>query len=255
LRTTILLTALVFASATPALADTFNAFEGNIHVGSPQNGGTNVTGKGRQTFGGNYDMTLGLDFSVLATDPGVTGILITRLGIWDDNGDGLLSPHILMVFDADTQALLASIATQPGGGLLQGGYRYFDLPVALDLAVGTNFIVAAYSGPGNKDSNGNSGKVTQSFEPTPTFIDGGGLIENNGDARFGYSSNENGVFFGGPLFPSSIDTGPENRYHAASFTYTPNPEPGTMVLLGGVALGAGIVRRRRQKRLAARNAA
>ena len=75
-------------------------------------------------------------------------------------------------------------------------------------------------------------------EPTPIFNDGPGVISNIGVARYGTGS----------AFPGTLDTGPENRYHAGSFTYSPNPEPGTIVLLSSALAAAGVWRRRRVKR-------
>jgi len=233
LRTTIAILAvlaLAFVSASTAEADTF-VYSGNIHVGSAQNGGTNLDGKGRQTL---QDFSLGLDFTVLDS----SGILMSSLGIWDDNGDGLLSAHVLSVYDTDTGDLLASISTAPGGGTLVDGYRYFDLLTGLSLAHGTNFTVAAYYGAGNQDSNGNQGGNPTRYEAAPTFNDIGGAIDNIGLGRFA----------GGNTFPITLDRGDANRYHAGSFEARPTPEPGTMVLMGSAAAIGGYIRRRRRRK-------
>lgn len=216
----------IAAIATSAAAEPYQAFESTITSGTLGNG------KGRQTV---RNFSLGLDFEV--TFPHIT---ISQLGVWDDNGNGLLSPHSLLIYDlASPSTLLARIDTLPGTGTLIGGYRYFDLPSPLTLPQGTQFTMVVYYPAGNLDSNGNSGPTPPSLgEPTPTFVgDGYGIISNIGLSRYGTG-------FG---FPSMIDTGPANRYHAGSFTYTPNPEPGTMVLLSGALAAAGIWRRRRAK--------
>ncbi len=216
--------------ATSAAADpviTHDVFESTITTGTQGNG------KGRQTV---RDFSLGLDFEV--TFPHIT---ITRLGVWDDNGNGLLSPHSLMIYDlADLSAPLAQIDTLPGTGVLVDGYRYFDLLEPLTLEQSTKFSMVVYYPAGNLDSNGNSGPTPPSLgEPTPIFIgDGFGLLLNIGLARYG-----NG--FG---FPGTLDTGPANRYHSGTFSYSPNPEPGTMILLSGALAAAGAWRRRRARR-------
>lgn len=214
--------------ATSAAADTYEAYKATI------TSGVRGDGKGRQTM---QDFTLGLDFEVTFDH-----VTIHQLGIWDDvYGNGLLSSHSLMIYDlSDPSAPLARIDTLPGGGTLVGGYRYFDLAAPLTLTEGTQFSVVVYYPAGNADSNGNSGPLPLTRgEPTPIFNGGGyGLISNIGDARYGTG-------FG---FPSILDYGPENRYHAGSFTYTPNPEPGTIVLLSGALAAAGAWRRRRAKR-------
>jgi len=218
------LVALV-AFAPEAAAEPYDAYTSTITTGTMGNG------RGRQTL---REFVLGLDFEVMFS----YGITITQLGIWDDNGNGLASPHSLLVYDlADTSAPLASVETFPGGGVLRDGYRYFDLPSTLMLPGGTQFSVVAYYPPTNTDSNGNSGPTPPSLgEPSP-FFSGYGLVSNIGNARYGR----------GLYFPDSLDTGPANRYHSTSFSYTPNPEPGTLLLLSGALAAAGAWRRRRSR--------
>ena len=237
-----------------ASADT-DAFSSQIFPGSPQSNRpgfpptltTNPDGRGRITWGsGSYPaLTLGLEFMV--TEP--QGITIWELGVWDDlvvlsldpyiTDHVLLSPHTIGLYDLDTQALLVEIDTAPGGGVLRDGYRYFDTPNIV-LEVGSRFVVAVHYYGGNLDSSGNSGREDQNFEPRPVFNDGGGAITNVGIGRYGLV----------PGFPAFADTGPSNRYHSGSFSFTPNPEPGTFFLLGGALAVAGMVRRRRRNRSA-----
>ncbi len=238
--------ALFAAFAVPAQADTFDAFSGNIKPGSPQSGGINTTGEGRQTWG-SPALTLGLDFEVLAES-----ILVSELAIWDDvirTNAGLVqtlsSPHRLAIWNYDTGALLGEIFTRPGQGVLRNDFRYFKLDGAIELDKGAKFTVSVYYGRGNQDSNGNSGKSTQDLEPTPTFNDGdGSIIGIDGDTI-------GGRFLVGDGFPTLADKGPFNRYHAISFSYTPNPEPGTILLIAGVGALAGVVRRRRRRKAVA----
>jgi hypothetical protein len=229
MRTCIAACAVALAAfATPAAADPHDAFEATITTG------TRGDGRGRQTL---RNMSLGLDFEVSLDH----GINITQLGVWDDRmGNGLSSPHSLMIYDlSDPSAPLARIDTLAGQGVLRDGYRYFDLPTPLALGGGTQFSMVVYYGASNLDSNGNSGPTPPSFgEPAPIFSGNGyGAIMNIGRARFGT----------GLGFPSTLDTGPANRYHAGSFAYTPNPEPGTLALLSGVLAAAGAWRRRRAR--------
>lgn len=219
---------VIAAFATTAAAEPLNVYKATITTGTAGNG------KGRQT---KQDFSLGLDFEVET----VHGIVITRLGVWDDNGNGLLSPHSLLIYDlANTSTPLVRLDTLPGTGVFEGGYRYFDLPTGLTLLEGTKFSMVVYYPSPNFDSNGNSGPTPPSLgEPTPIFVgDGYDFISNIGVARFGF----------GNVFPVTLDTGPANRYHAGSFTYTPNPEPGTMILLSGALAAAGAWRRRRARR-------
>ena len=226
MRTTIAACIVALAAfATSAAADPIEAYKATITTGTTGNG------KGRQT---KQDFVLGLDFEVTYSH-----INITQLGVWDDNGNGLSSAHSLMIYDLSSPgAPLAQINTLPGTGTLIGGYRYFDLPTTLTLTMGTQFTIVVYYPTGNLDSNGNSGPTPPSLgEPTPIFNGGDGYLSNIGLARYGT----------GLGFPGTLDTGPANRYHSGSFTYSPNPEPGTMVLLSGALAAAGAWRRRRAR--------
>jgi hypothetical protein len=219
----------IAAFATSAAAEPIEAFSATITTGTTGNG------KGRQTL---KDFSLGLDFAVDHSQ----GISILQLGVWDDNGNGLLSPHTISIYDlSDPSSPLAQINTLPGTGVLLDGYRYFDLATPLTLDAGAEFSVVVYYPPTNFDSNGNSGPTPPSLgEPTPIFhgeVDGHVFVTSIGAGRYG----------SGLAFPSTLDTGPSTRYHAGSFTYTPNPEPGTIVLFSGALAAAGAWRRRRAK--------
>lgn len=245
------LACLLFLSSA-GFADPYDAYAGNIHVGAFQirdvthtDSVTNLDGRGRQSFGfrGNPALSLGLDFRVLAD-----GIRITELGMWDDHvmdlrtletEQVLLSPHYISVWDLDTLELLARVETQPGTGDLRGDYRYFELTEPLELPRGTEFTVTVYYGVDNEDSNGNSGRVDQDFEPKPTFDDGGGALAGIGGGRFGDGSD----------FPTIPDTGPFNRYHSGSFRYSVThtvPEPGLWLMFLAGTAGIGWACRRRK---------
>jgi hypothetical protein len=216
------------AFAGSAAAEPIEAFTSTITTGTTGNG------KGRQTL---KNFSLGLDFEVTHD----AGIQITHLGVWDDNGNGLSSSHTITLYDlANPASPLVQIDTAPGTGTLIGGYRYFDI-APVTLADGTLFSVVVYYPGTNVDSNGNSGPTPPSLgEPTPLFngeLDGHDFVSSVGVGRYG----------SGLAFPATLDTGPSARYHAGSFAYTPNPEPGTIVLLSGALAAAGAWRRRRAK--------
>ncbi len=234
--------------AVPAVADTVDVFTGNIFVGSHQKRNTgnpldafrvNPDGRGRQTFLG---VNLGLDFLVVHA----AGVTIDQLGVWDDNGDGFVSGHMASIYDIQTGGVLAVVAIAAGQGELRGQYRYMPLDEALFLPAGTEFAIVVSYETDNRDSNGNSGAVFQDLEPVPTFFDNDGALLGIGRARAG--ARGAGGRFGIGAFPTILDTGPFNRYHAGSFRYFASPEPGTLGLLGAVlAATAFVVRRRRQR--------
>lgn len=239
--------ALALFSAV-AHADSVAYFTGNVDHGEkqimngdhPERGTVNLTGRGRQVL---QDWSLGLDFRVDAW-----GIKITQLGVWDDNvmdpqtgefEQTLDSPHTLQVYDLATEALITSIDIEPDTGHLHADYRYFRLEHPLIFLQGAEFSVVVGYYPDNVDSNGNSGRVDQDLEPTPTVYDSDGAIVGIGGARFAF----------GITFPDILDTGPPHRYHSGSFRYVvlePMPEPGTLSL-ALLACGGVIIARRRRR--------
>lgn len=181
----------------------------------------------------NYN--LGMDFDVLQH------VGIYALGIFDDYGNGLQSPHAVRIYDRNTQAVLASVLINPGDGYLRNYFRYVDLPAPLFLDPGAQIVIAAGYVAGNLDRNANSHDGTR--DPNPLVFDAP-YFDNVGISRFIGDAN---------AFPAIPDTvlvpGPANRYHAGSFRYgTPNPEPGTMLLLGLAGAGAAWRRKRANAR-------
>lgn len=196
-----------------------------------------LTGSGNQLL---ENFTLGLDFRAS------TNLWVNELGVWDDFGNGLSSPHEASLWDlSDTSAPLASIHFDAGlTGDLRGGYRYLPLPSPIHIDAGTEFSVAVYYPDGNADTNGNAHGAARMLVPGPIF--NGGAAANIWETGFGPR------YIQGDAFPSTLDPwfhgGPANRYHSGSFSQTPNPEPGTLVLLGGVLIGFGAWRRRQRVR-------
>ncbi|MHC4817607.1 MAG: PEP-CTERM sorting domain-containing protein, partial [Planctomycetota bacterium] len=109
------------------------------------------------------------------------------------------------------------------------------------LEEGQKFSVTVGYSDHNTASSGNSGTNSQNLEPRPNFH-GGDLVANIGSGRYGLNPWN---------FPTYTDTGPSNRYHSGSFTFNPNPEPGTLLLVGGALSVVGVVRRRRRRKSAA----
>ena len=86
------------------------------------------------TTGGSQlldDFALGLDFDVVI---GTT--LISSLGVYDYGLDGLLSDHVVYIYDRDTGLVVTSITIKAGTGTLIGGYRYVTLDVPITLVAG-----------------------------------------------------------------------------------------------------------------------
>ena len=153
---------------------------------------------GTQAFGGS----LGMDFDV----SGGSNIEITRLGVFDDLSDGLNRTINAHIYDRNnTSTPLASLVFGTGAtGSLEGGSRFLNLAGPLVLPAGFQGTVVA-EGYGAGERNGNVGTGSTAG----TTNTGGGLISFVGNARHGTSG----------LFPTNIDGGPANRYHAGTFDF------------------------------------
>ena len=151
-----------------------------------------------------YNGALGNDFDVSSPD----GIVVTRLGVFDDGSNGLNSTITVGIFDRTTATLVGSSITFSGDdGSLEDATRFADLtsPISLPAGFQGSIVAQGYNG---SEQNGNAGTGS-----TPgTTDDGDGAITFVGGSRFG----PGGVF----AYPTSVDGGPANRYHAGNFDFT-----------------------------------
>ena len=187
---------------------------------------------GVQDFGGS----LGIDFIVNSG-----GALLTSLGAFDSNGDGINSAGGLTAqlwrrnsngtpdnFADDTGTLITSetfSAASPGS--LEGSYRFKNLASSLSLAPGDYSIVAF-----GYDANEMNGNI---FTPdnVPYSDEGNGTITFVGQSRFGNAG----------AFPDNTDA-IAAQYMAGSFKFSAVPEPVTATFTGLLA-AAALLRRRR----------
>ena len=210
---------LLSLSAGTALLLT-SALQSNAAIAYGIPGGT----AGTQAYNG----ALGNEFDVLSP----AGISVTRLGVFDDNSDGLNSTITVGIFDRSTASLVGTSLTFTGNdGSLEDGTRWITLVSPITLAAGFEGMVVA-QGYNGSERNGNVG-TGSTASPTD---DGGGAISFVGGSRFG----PGGVF----AYPTNVDGGPANRYHAGNFDYDIIPEPSSLALLLG-AFGFFGLRRRR----------
>src|SRR5262249_33513700 len=72
-------------------------------------------------------------------------VVVTRLGVFDDNSDGLTPTLTAVLYDATTQVELARLTFTPQNpGTLVGGTRYLDLPRPIILPAGFQGMIVAY---------------------------------------------------------------------------------------------------------------
>ena len=154
---------------------------------------------GNQAYGGS----LGLDFDVARS------IQITKLGVFDEDSDGLNLTLTAAVYDRQTQKPLVTLEfTTDSPGDLVGGSRFKTLPQPLVLAAGFQGTMVAY-GYGDGERNFNRGIGVDDPTLFQTF-DGGSLVFIGG-SRYGDAGQ----------FPVNPDSGPANRYAAGTFYFEP----------------------------------
>ena len=74
---------------------------------------------------------------------GASSIEVTRLGIWDEGGDGLNASFTVGIYRVSDQALLGSVVVPSGtAATLDSGTRWTDLGTPLTLTAGADYVVA-----------------------------------------------------------------------------------------------------------------
>jgi hypothetical protein len=191
----------------------------------------NDTTLGDVGFLQNWHGVLGLDFNVNKA------ITVTALGAYDqgvtanlDGSDGT-SGVTVGIFDRTTQTLVSPTAlftsTSPGVQINGDAFK----------AESFTLLPGQYSVVSFNDKNYNEGFVSTVFNPTSTE-NSGGAISFVGSGRFDTTA--------GLAYPTTVDTGPTNRYDAGTFAFVDTPEPSSYVLLIGAAIGGLVWRVRRR---------
>lgn len=148
-------------------------------------------------------------------------IQVTALGWYDDTfstADGLAVSHTVGIWNLSTQALVTSM-TVPSGMVAPriGNFRFVDLPAAVPLAAGTQYVIGGLGGT-VADPN--------YILPTANLILGPGI--SVGQWRTG------NIFFSFPNSP----VGSPNVQLGATFKFIPEPNTALLVLVCGVTWAA-----------------
>ena len=76
---------------------------------------------------------------------GSSDLIVTQLGIWDNNSDGLIQGHDAGIWNWDTSQLLGSVTIPSGtAGTLIGEFRYVALTTPVYLSAGSTYVFGAY---------------------------------------------------------------------------------------------------------------
>jgi len=170
----------------------------------------------------NSNQTMGTRFLVLDVP-----LSVTRLGVYDDQHDGLLESHQVGVWHHISKELVGSAVVPAGSSAeLVGDWRFVDV-TPFTLASGEEYRIGAFTGDADLDRNPHRGTLT----PNPAIQ--APRVKNSywdtgwGDPWRGDSTVR--VF--------------------ANADVLPVPEPSSIALLGIVSLGVvGHGRRRRRLR-------
>jgi len=117
------------------------------------------------SLGTDDGATRGWLFSVLEND-----ILVTRLGVFDEEGDGLLDAHPVGIWNWVTHELLVS-ATVPSGvdAQIVDSFRYVNVPPTI-LQVDTQFVIGAFYDNPLGDTWFEGGEIDYSASPPEVFF-------------------------------------------------------------------------------------
>ena len=169
--------------------------------------------------------TVGFNFTV-----GAQTLLVSHLGFWDKDTNGLLLEHPVGLWKADGTPL--GNVTVLAADALTGQFRYHALTSPIPLDIGATYVIGAFvpgilntSDPGN-DPWKNGGAVT--FSADVNTLGPRYNISNPGALTFPEQTNGTPVAYTGP-----------------NLLYTIIPEPTSFVLIGmgGIAFSRTVRRR------------
>ncbi len=187
----------------------------------------------------NWEGTIGGLFKA-----GATNVVVTHLGYYDADGDGLARDHHVGIFAENATTLLASVlvtnSLEAPDTPYTNGYRWVALETPFLLRANTTYILAAetFSGSGDAFSN-NDG--TNNWRWNPAYV--GASAANTRDARYGGAA-----WPVGPESGSGFSWGMNSTYGAPNLaTWAVGPakagmaESAVICIVGQTATIPGIV--------------
>ncbi|HLA85083.1 MAG TPA: DUF4082 domain-containing protein, partial [Thermoguttaceae bacterium] len=168
------------------------------------------------------DGTLGVGFEFkVAADT-----VVNALGIWDDNDDGLVGSHHVVIWNAGNQSNVANVIIASGTDTpLVGHFRWANMALPVTLSVSATYRIMSYYNSDDpfRDHNPNPPYPLPSGQ-LPTFSS----LLNSGVGVKAYFTNTSPS----PAFP--LGTGSwaiGHAYIGPNFSTVPIPEPGVLTLL------------------------
>ncbi|HVZ61958.1 MAG TPA: hypothetical protein VG892_14335 [Terriglobales bacterium] len=162
---------------------------------------------------------------------------VSRLGYYDDGGDGLLTSHQVGIFDAGGNLVVSATVSAGTADPLVGHFRYVDITPTVLWAISRYTIAATSGGPSDPWAYGSSATISGlTFDPAINVAPTAGRFIYQDDEALHYPTDSfTYMVYAGPSFELDL---------------IPLPEPGTFVLLGSVFLVCLLSRSRRFRRLA-----